>query len=62
VSEPTPFVRTVFEAELHEVKFMPSGQMRVMFVIPEEEAVERGAILRRAYACGVMVTVERIGA
>jgi hypothetical protein len=59
VSGKSPFAGASFEATLNEVKLMPSGEMRVVFIVPDSDSDE-GIKLRHAYACSIRVTVERL--
>ena len=59
VSGKTKFDGASFEATLNEAKFLPSGEMRLVFILPDSEADE-GVKLRHAYACSIRVSVERL--
>lgn len=59
VSGKSSFKGATFEATLNEAKFLPSGEMRVIFIIPDSESDE-AVELRRAYACSLKINVERL--
>ena len=59
VSGKSPFVGASFEATLNAAGFLPSGEMRVILIIPDSEADE-AAKLRHAFACSLRVNVERL--
>ncbi len=59
MSGKSSFAGTSFEATLHELRFMPSGELRVLFVVPENEA-DAAVKLKDGYASSLKVTVERL--
>lgn len=59
VSGKTSFESTSFEARLTEAKFIASGELRIVLLIPDEYA-EEGATLRDAFACGLQVRIEKM--
>lgn len=59
VSGKTPFAGASFEATLNECKFLASGEMRLIFIVPDSES-DQAVKLRHAYACSIRVNVERL--
>ena len=59
VTGKTSFEATSFEARLTEAKFIASGELRIVLLIPDEYA-EEGATLRDAFACGLLVRIEKL--
>lgn len=58
IAAPAKFTKCRFEAKLHEAKFLPSGEMRVIFLIPDydgDEAVK----LKDAFPCALEVGVRK---
>lgn len=55
----TRFESAAFEASLLEAKFMPSGEMRIVLMVPEEHSDE-AVQLKDAFACALMVKVEKL--
>jgi hypothetical protein len=53
------FEKSSFEATLNKCEFLPSGEMRVVFIVPDSESDE-AVLLRHAYACSIRVSVERL--
>ena len=58
ISAPSKFESARFEAKLHELKHLPSGEMRVVILIPETDSDE-GTKLRDAYSCALEVAVRK---
>ena len=54
------FDHATFEATLYEVKHQPSGDMRVVIVIPQSDNDE-GVKLKDAYGAALLVTVAKMG-
>jgi hypothetical protein len=59
VTGKTNFDGASFEATLNKCEFLPSGEMRVVFIVPDSESDE-AVKLRKAYACSIKVNVERL--
>jgi hypothetical protein len=59
VTGKTDFAGASFEATLNECKFLASGEMRIIFIVPDSESDE-AVKLRKAYACSIRVNVERL--
>lgn len=59
MSGATSFESATFEAKLHELKFLPSGDCRIVLLIPESDG-EIAAELRQAYPLGLTVRVEKM--
>lgn len=59
MSGATTFESAEFEAKLHELKFLPSGECRIVLLIPESDG-ETAAGLRQAYPLGLTVRVEKL--
>src|ERR1035437_1566311 len=59
VTGKTDFAGASFEATLNECKFLASGEMRIIFIVPDSESDE-AVKLRKAYACSIKVNVERL--
>lgn len=59
VTGKSPFTSSSFEATLNKTEFLPSGEMRVTFIVPDSEADE-AVKMRHAYACSLKVSVERL--
>jgi hypothetical protein len=59
VTGKTDFDGASFEATLNECKFLASGEMRIIFIVPDAESDE-AVKLRKAYACSIKVNVERL--
>lgn len=53
------FESATFEAKLHELKFLPSGDCRIVLLIPESDG-EIAAELRQAYPLGLEVRVQKL--
>ena len=58
IAAPSTFESCRFEAKLHELKHLPSGEMRIVMLVPESDSDE-GIKLRDAYACGLEVAVRK---
>jgi hypothetical protein len=58
VSGRSDFQAATFEAKLIEAKFMPSGEMKISFTIPESDSDE-ATLLRTAFSLGLRVRVEK---
>jgi hypothetical protein len=52
------FQSATFEAKLHEAKYTPSGEMRVVLMIKQQDKPE-GQKLADAFGTGLQVTVVR---
>lgn len=59
VTGASSFEEATFEAKLHELKFLPSGECRIVLLIPESDGAT-AAELRQAYPLGLQVTVEKM--
>ena len=55
--EKSDFDSTSFEATLYELKAMPSGEWRVLFVLPANES-DNAVKLKDAFAGSIKVSVE----
>ena len=53
------FEETRFEAKLHEVKFLPSGECRIVLLAPEEYSDQAGA-LKGAFPCALEIDVKKM--
>lgn len=58
VSGATRFESATFEGKLHECKFLPSGELRIVLLVPEDDSDE-GVKLKDAFACALSVTIEK---
>lgn len=54
----TRFSGAVFEAKLYELKHMPSGEIRMVLVVPESDRAE-GTKMADAYAHALRVSVQK---
>ena len=59
VSGATRFESATFEGKLHECKFLPSGELRIVLLVPEDDSDE-GVKLKDAFACALSVKVEKL--
>lgn len=59
VSGVSSFEEATFEAKLHELKFLPSGDCRIVLLIPESHG-ETAAELRQAYPLGLTVRIAKM--
>jgi hypothetical protein len=58
IAGPSNFSSATFEAKLHEAKYTPSGEMRVVLMIKQQDKPE-GQKLADAFGTGLQVTVTR---
>jgi hypothetical protein len=58
VSGATKFERATFEGKLHECKFLPSGELRIVLLVPEDDSDE-GVKLKDAFACALSVDITK---
>jgi hypothetical protein len=58
VSGVTSFDGATFEARLQEAKHLPSGEMRIVLLIPENDK-EAGKRMADAFSCGLVVEVTK---
>jgi hypothetical protein len=59
VTGKSPFTSSTFEATLNDVRFLPSGEARVVLIVPDAYSDE-AAELRHGYACSLKITIERL--
>lgn len=59
VSAAATFDGATFEAKVHEVKIMPSGEVRLVILVPESDKAE-GVKMGDAYAFALRVTVDKM--
>lgn len=53
------FESATFEAKINEVKFMPSGELRIVLLVPEKDTKEARE-LGSAYSAALSVAVTKI--
>lgn len=58
VTGSTNFEGATFEAKLHEMKALPTGEWRIVLLIPDTDG-EEGVKLRDAYSCGLHVDITK---
>lgn len=52
------FDGATFEARLHELKFLPGGECRIVLLIPEDSS-DHAVAMKDAYSCALQVRVEK---
>jgi hypothetical protein len=58
VSGASKFESATFEAKLHECKFLPSGELRIVLLVPENDSDE-GVKLKDAFPVRLHVAIEK---
>jgi len=58
VTGATTFDEATFEARLHELKFLPGGECRIVLLVPEDSS-DQAVAMKDAYACALQVRVEK---